>query len=80
MSSQQLPGSGRTIGQRIHIRRVELNLSQSELASMAGISATNLCKIERGQHGPGLPTLMKLAPALQMSVGDLVAQQEDLIA
>jgi len=75
MNSQQPRGSGRTLGQRIHIRRIELNLSQLELADMAGISPSNLCKIERGQHGPALATLMKLAPALQVDIAELLREE-----
>ncbi len=50
-------------------------MSQIELATLAEISGTNLCRIERGQHKPALTTLLKLAPALQTTVAELLEEE-----
>jgi transcriptional regulator with XRE-family HTH domain len=45
----------------------------SALAQAAGITAAFLSQLERGQREPSLPTLAKLAEALAVPIGDLLA-------
>lgn len=49
---------------RLRDRRAELNLSQRELASRAGIGHGHLSQIENGLVDPKLSTLRRLAAAM----------------
>jgi transcriptional regulator with XRE-family HTH domain len=59
--------SNEEIGIRIYIIRKELNLTQKELAEMAGISIATLKKAEKGIHKPTPATLLKLSEALNVT-------------
>lgn len=54
--------------------RAERNLSQQELAKRAGMSAAQLCKIERGRNELTASTLRRLADALDVPVSVLLGE------
>lgn len=47
-------------------------LSMSELARIAGTHATEISRLERGLRDPRLSTIVRLARALEVPVGDLL--------
>lgn len=47
-------------------RRMELDLTQEELAERMGTSHSAISRIESGQHGTSVQTLQRLAAALEM--------------
>jgi transcriptional regulator with XRE-family HTH domain len=47
--------------------------SLGALAERAGLSKTNLAKIETGEGNPSLETLLRLADALEITLGSLLA-------
>ena len=47
-------------------RRMELGLSQEELAGRMGTSHSAISRIESGQHSTSVQTLQRLAAALEM--------------
>jgi ribosome-binding protein aMBF1 (putative translation factor) len=47
-------------------RRMELGLTQEELAKRMGTSHSAISRIESGQHGTSVQTLQRLAAALEM--------------
>lgn len=51
-------------GEKIKQLRLEKHLSQRELASICGISYSNLNKIENDKAEPSIETLLKLSKAL----------------
>lgn len=51
--------------------RSEFKLSQSELASKAGLSADTIYHIERGERNPLLSTIKKISRALGISIDEL---------
>jgi transcriptional regulator with XRE-family HTH domain len=61
------------LGARIRIRREELGLGQEAMALEAGLHRTYITSLERGQRNPSLETLCKVATAIQMDLGTLVA-------
>ena len=61
----------RTLGQRVRRLRAAANLSQEALADRAGFGRSYMSGIERGVRNPSALQLLKLARALQISVGDL---------
>ncbi|MDE2419640.1 MAG: helix-turn-helix transcriptional regulator [Gammaproteobacteria bacterium] len=57
------------LGKRIHSKRLKKDLSQDQLATMAGIGVSTLIRMEKGQPST-LPNFIKVIIALGM-VGDL---------
>ena len=47
-------------------RRLELDLTQEQLAERMGTSHSAISRIESGQHGTSVRTLQRLAAALEM--------------
>lgn len=61
-------GTKDTLATELRVRRDELELSQQDLAGLAGISVSTVQKIEQGLvERPDLDTLDKLARALRVS-------------
>lgn len=63
----------RVVSRRIRIRRVELDVTQEELATRSGCHVNYISKVERGNLDPGLKKLNKIAISLEMSLSDLVS-------
>ncbi len=53
------------------IRR-ERDLSQEALADLAGVTRNHMSELERGRREPRLGTLVRIADALGMGVGELL--------
>lgn len=60
------------IGQRIRAERKKKNWQQAELAYRAGMTAAHLSHIETAQTKLALPTIVKIANALSVSVDALL--------
>lgn len=54
-----------------------IKVTQEDIAFEAGISTRHYGKIERGETMPTLYILMKIAPTLQLTLGELVKQIEE---
>jgi transcriptional regulator with XRE-family HTH domain len=65
------------LGRTVRRARRELELSQEALAAIAGMGAKHLGEIERGNHDPRFTTILKLARALDLRPGELLALSED---
>ena len=66
------------IGKRIRAQRLKLNLSQEELAEMAGISTVHMSHIETANTKLSLPVLVDLACALGVRTDDLIFDKDTL--
>ena len=66
------------IGERIHIKRKQLNLQLNDLAKKVGISPSALSQIEKAKAFPSLLTLKSIAENLYTTVGELVGENETL--
>jgi transcriptional regulator with XRE-family HTH domain len=60
------------IGERVRASRKSREFSQNELAARAGILRPNVSRLERGSHLPSLPTLVRVAWALGVTLSYLV--------
>ena len=60
--------AARAIATVVIQRRVELNLSQTGLAKIAGVSQPVIARVESGDHSPTIETLIKLSTALNMEI------------
>jgi transcriptional regulator with XRE-family HTH domain len=68
------PSSPSPKGALIRELRLRRNLRQDDVAARAGISPTQLSRIETGKHQPGRKTLERLAPILGVSAAYLDAE------
>jgi transcriptional regulator with XRE-family HTH domain len=59
-------------GEQVRSRRKALNLSQEELAHMAGINRSHMGQIERGTKTAGITTVDSIAKALNCSLSLLL--------
>lgn len=60
------------IGQRIKAARSKLGLQQAEVAYRAGLTNSHMSHIETGQTKLALPTIVKIANVLSVSVDELL--------
>ena len=65
------------LGERIHLARRRVGLSQVELATRAAISPTTLNRVELGRQKLYAETLVTLARLLGVSVDYLVGMTDD---
>ena len=63
----------KSIGRRIKAARTRLDMTQERLAEQVNLSPSHLSNIETGTTKVSLPTLVKLANALDVSVDGLLA-------
>jgi len=60
--------------------RTDQGVAQETLAHLAGIERSHMGKIERGEHIPTLPLILKIARALKCSSAHLMAAMEAKLA
>lgn len=59
------------IGYHLKVKRESLGLSQEELADRSGLHRTYITDIERGHRNITIQSILRLASALQLSLGEL---------
>lgn len=64
------------LGKTVKSRRLELGISQEELADRAGLHRTYISDVERGERNVSLVTLKRMACALEMTMCELVANMD----
>jgi transcriptional regulator with XRE-family HTH domain len=71
------PPAGRAasseFGRRVRGRRLELGWSQMRLADEAGLHFTYVSSVERGERNISLQNILRLATALGIDPGELLA-------
>lgn len=66
------------LGEAIRRLRLEASLSQEQLAEQAGTDLTQVGGIERGVRNPSYTTLLRLADALETTVGEIATFADEL--
>ena len=61
----------KAFGKKLRRLRTEKGFSTRKFAKLAGISPSSLGRLEAGLSNPSLTTLLKLAEALKIGVGEL---------
>ena len=61
---------------RLKVARAEKNLSQAQLARLAGVTRQTISSIETGQYNPSALLALRLARALEKRVEDLFFLEE----
>ena len=64
------------LGEAIRQLRLEAEMSQEQLAERASTDLTQVGGIERGVRNPSYTTLLRLAAALETSVGELTTRAD----
>ncbi|WP_233151616.1 helix-turn-helix domain-containing protein [Pelomonas sp. KK5] len=64
------------LGNAIRETRLELRVSQEELAHRSQIDRAYMSSIERGGQNPGIISLARIAQALGISLSDLMARAQ----
>lgn len=67
-------------GAAVRAIRTEEGIAQETLAHLAGIERSHMGKIERGEHVPTLPLILKIARALKCSSAHLMTLTEAKLA
>ena len=57
---------------KIKLERIKRNISQEELALMAGLNRNTIGKIERTETSPSIDTIEKIAKVFEMNFLELV--------
>ena len=67
-------------GAAVRALRMERGIAQESLAHLAGIERSHMGKVERGEHVPTLPLILKIARALKCSSAHLMTLTEAKLA
>lgn len=67
-----------TTGETIKSKRIERDITQSELADMIGVSKTYIYLIESDKKMPSLKMIIKISRVLRYSVDELIGTDEKL--
>lgn len=62
------------IGEALRLRRVQLKMTQIDLARKTGIKQPTISAIETGTNKPNIDTIVLLSQALDCTVSDLLGQ------
>lgn len=62
------------MGQVVYKARKEKNITQLQLAKLAGMNATSVFMFEAGRHNMNIKNIIALATALDLDLGDLVVR------
>lgn len=69
---------GEQLGKRIARHRKDKRMTQAMLASQIGVDNETISRFERGTALPSLLRLFEIAQALELGVGDLLAEASPL--
>lgn len=67
------------LGEAVRRLRLEAGMSQEQLAERAGTDLTQIGGIERGVRNPSYTTMVRLAAALETTVGKLATLADELL-
>ncbi|MHB1454990.1 MAG: helix-turn-helix domain-containing protein [Saccharofermentanales bacterium] len=62
----------KAIGKRIKIVRIKRSMAQEKLAEKTGLSTQHMSNIENGNTKSSLPTIIRIANALSITVDELL--------
>ena len=62
-----------SFGEFIKLRRLQLNLTQHEVAARAGTTQGYICKVENGEREPTVTLALKICDALDLDINDFAS-------
>ena len=67
------------INNRLKEYRAKINVNQTELGKLVGVSRQTISQIERGDYSPSVTLALKIAKVLDAKVEDIFSYEEDEI-
>ena len=64
---------------KMKFRRIELNMSQTELAQRAGVTRQTIGLIESGDFNPSIKLCIAICKALDVTLNDLFWEDENRV-
>ncbi|MBW8871072.1 MAG: helix-turn-helix transcriptional regulator [Leifsonia sp.] len=65
--------AAQVFGQRVRDARIALGMSQEDISNLADMHVTNYGRVERGEANSELHTIVRIATALDVDPGELLA-------
>ena len=62
---------------RLKEYRARINVNQTEMGKLVGVSIQTISQIERGDYSPSVTLALKIAKVLNVSVEDIFSYEED---
>lgn len=62
---------------KLKFKRIELNISQTELAQKAGVTRQTIGLIEAGEFNPSLKLCIAICKALGVTLNDIFWEEDD---
>ena len=62
---------------RLKEYRAKINVNQTEMGKLVGVSRQTISQIERGDYSPSVTLALKIAKVLNVSVEDIFSYEED---
>ncbi|RDY27851.1 transcriptional regulator [Romboutsia weinsteinii] len=59
--------------------RAKINVNQTEMGMMVGVSRQTISQIERGDYSPSVTLALKIAKIFNASVEDIFSYEEDQV-
>ena len=65
------------LNNRLKEFRAKINVNQTEMGKLVGVSRQTISQIERGDYSPSVTFALKIAKILNASVEDIFSYEED---
>lgn len=62
---------------RLKEYRARINVNQTEMGKLVGVSRQTISQIERGDYSPSVTLALKIAKVLNVSVENIFSYEED---
>lgn len=66
-----------TLNNRLKEYRARINVNQTEMGCLVGVSRQTISQIERGDYSPSVTLALKIAKVLDVRVEDIFSYEED---
>ena len=67
------------LNNRLKEYRAKINVNQTEMGKLVGVSRQSISQIERGDYSPSVTLALKIAKVLDAKVEDIFSYEEDEI-
>ncbi|CEO25638.1 helix-turn-helix transcriptional regulator [Paraclostridium sordellii] len=65
------------LNNRLKEYRAKINVNQTEMGSLVGVSRQTISQIERGYYSPSVTLALKIAKVFNVSVEDIFSYEEE---
>ena len=65
------------LNNRLKEYRAKINVNQTEMGRLVGVSRQTISQIERGDYSPSVTLALKIAKVLEVRVEDIFSYEED---